>query len=409
MKRIAVIGAGFGDEGKGLTVDYMCSLLKRDCTVVRFNGSGQCGHTVQTPEGNRHTFKHFGCGTFQEVPTFFTKDAVLNPMIFAKEMRNFAKDFGVMPFINVDLGCHVITPYDVLINQIIERLRCNRHGSCGHGFGEAVERSMTGYATPFYKLRSMYNYNKFYDLMMNVRYSWVTERLENLGLKLIDIPENFFYILTNENIIKNFYNDWTFLNNYVKTVPPRECNNIAFEGGQGLLLDQDHEFFPHVTRSKTGLTNIEKFMAGWVQKEIDAIFVTRAYTTRHGSGPLPKELHSRPYHDAFEDTNKPSEWQGMLRYSYLNLDLIIPAIVKELKDTSLNVTPYMMITCMDQLNDKEDHPMKVIYDGITYELFPDEVENIIKSYVSNMGFLYSYGPTRLDVEGNIELNKSLGL
>ena len=62
MKAYAVIGANYGDEGKGLITDYLCRQVENPL-VIRFNGGAQAGHTVTTPEGIRHIFSHFGSGT----------------------------------------------------------------------------------------------------------------------------------------------------------------------------------------------------------------------------------------------------------------------------------------------------------------------------------------------------------
>ena len=58
-----VIGANYGDEGKGLTTDYFAAEHGSDALVVRFNGGAQAGHTVTTPDGGRHVFSHFGSGS----------------------------------------------------------------------------------------------------------------------------------------------------------------------------------------------------------------------------------------------------------------------------------------------------------------------------------------------------------
>lgn len=76
---IAVIGAGFGDEGKGLMTDYCCQRPKYT-TVVRFNGGAQAGHTVVTPDGRRHVFSHFGSGTLRGAATFLSRFFICNPI-----------------------------------------------------------------------------------------------------------------------------------------------------------------------------------------------------------------------------------------------------------------------------------------------------------------------------------------
>ena len=69
MKAIITVGLGFGDEGKGATVDYLARSLNADL-VVRFCGGAQAGHNVQLPDGGRHTFAQFGAGTFAGARTY---------------------------------------------------------------------------------------------------------------------------------------------------------------------------------------------------------------------------------------------------------------------------------------------------------------------------------------------------
>lgn len=72
-----VIGANFGDEGKGLMTDYFCNKLSADGSVlnIRHNGGAQAGHTVVTPDDKRHVFSHFGAGSFNShVATYLSED-----------------------------------------------------------------------------------------------------------------------------------------------------------------------------------------------------------------------------------------------------------------------------------------------------------------------------------------------
>ena len=82
MKNVRiVIGANFGDEGKGLMTDYFCSQAPPTEGVlnVRFNGGAQAGHTVVAPDGRRHIFGHLGAGSFlPNVATYLTSDFIIN-------------------------------------------------------------------------------------------------------------------------------------------------------------------------------------------------------------------------------------------------------------------------------------------------------------------------------------------
>ena len=119
MKYIKVIiGSNFGDEGKGLMTDYMCAKSKRP-VVIRFNSSAQAGHTVVTPNGRRHIFGHFCCGSLQDVPTFLSSYFSINPLLFLKEY-NELKEIDIVPYTMIDLNCPVVLPQDMLLNQIVE-------------------------------------------------------------------------------------------------------------------------------------------------------------------------------------------------------------------------------------------------------------------------------------------------
>src|SRR3954469_646850 len=88
-----VIGANFGDEGKGLLTDYYAALAGEEgypvrAYVIRFNGGAQAGHTVVTPgEGKRHIFSHFGSGALAGATTFLSRFFVVNPIFFRNECK----------------------------------------------------------------------------------------------------------------------------------------------------------------------------------------------------------------------------------------------------------------------------------------------------------------------------------
>lgn len=135
-----VCGANFGDEGKGLMTDYFCHQATskgENCIVVMSNGGAQRGHTVVTPDGIKHIFKHFGAGTFAGAATYCPEEFIINPMTFRKEYD----ELGYLPRTYIHRNCKWTTPYDMFINQIVEETRDNkRHGSCGMGIWETICR-----------------------------------------------------------------------------------------------------------------------------------------------------------------------------------------------------------------------------------------------------------------------------
>ncbi|GAF82360.1 unnamed protein product, partial [marine sediment metagenome] len=131
-----VIGATFGDEGKGLITHHLASRHGRDSIVVRFNGGAQAGHTVVTKNSKRHVFRHVGSGTFAGAATFLSQFFISNPILFLEELKEL-KNLKLKPKVYIDPESPITTPYDMMINQMAEEFRGNqRHGSCGVGFAE---------------------------------------------------------------------------------------------------------------------------------------------------------------------------------------------------------------------------------------------------------------------------------
>ena len=129
-KRIAVIGLGFGDEGKGMVTDYLCS-QSRNPLVIRFSGGHQAGHTVRR-DGISHTFANFGCGTLQGVPTYWSSGCTVDPVGLLNELKLLAYEMGDDVFnvkLYVNNECPVTTPYDMLYNR--RREKDMMQGTCG--------------------------------------------------------------------------------------------------------------------------------------------------------------------------------------------------------------------------------------------------------------------------------------
>jgi len=127
------------------------------------------------------------------------------------------------------------------------------------------------------------------------------------------------------------------------------AEDVIFEGAQGLLLDQNCGDFPHVTRSNTGMENVLQLTN---DRDLDVYYVTRAYTTRHGNGPLPYE-RGKPYDCIDDRTNTENEFQGRLRYSYLNLPKMRYAVMRDQRDSSFRCSAInAVVTCMDELPEK---------------------------------------------------------
>lgn len=346
MKAIAVIGAAFGDEGKGRLTHVFAAQAKGPAVVVRYNGGPQAGHTVIRDDGVGHIFHHYGAGTLDAAATYLSKYFICNPLLWIGEQ----KDLGqyVEPRLYVDPASPITTPYDMLINRESERARgVKRHGSCGYGVNETVVRLLDG---KFPLFAWHLERKDFVDRVKAIRDDYLPKRMETLRL----IPsENMREACDSKRLWDEFIDSAIQFHKVAIPMIASELprfETIIFEGSQGLCLAEDFRFFPHVTRSRTGLPNIVEICEQAGIADIEAVYVTRAYTTRHGRGPFPTEVPGLAYDDP---TNVENEWQGAMRFGHLDIDLVQEAVRGDMKKCGhLKVRCSLAITCMDQIRDQ---------------------------------------------------------
>lgn len=352
MRARAVIGASFGDCGKGLTVDYLCGIQGAGM-VVRFNGGAQAGHSVVTPEGQRHVFSHFGSGTLAGIPTFLSQFFICNPICYFRELKEMHEN-GITPTtLYAHPNCLVTTFADMMINQRLEDQRGKaRHGSVGLGVSETVERSFV----PELKITmaDLWNGTSLVSRLEQICGQYAEFRTG----KKIDEP----------SMVEHYLKVCERFAELVHPLGIAQCRDPVFEGAQGLLLDEDNkQFFPHVTRSNTGMKNVRILCEQAGIKDIDTYYVSRTYLTRHGAGPMPGEDPKMRFED---NTNTEHPWQGTLRFAPLIVDALHRRCAAD-------------------------------YGGSSYKLMLTHCDQLAPTTIAD---LYSYGPTRNDV--HIATNKS---
>lgn len=352
-----VIGANFGDEGKGLMTDYLANLRSNkdeETLVILHNGGSQRGHTVTTPEGKRHVFRHFGSGTYNNASTYLSEDFIVNPILFKKEYLELKKE-NIEPIVYINYNCKMTTIYDMLINQALEIFRGkDKHGSCGVGIYETIFRNRNRkeinlnfkeeaqYNSPYLALTvgefdELNTFNKI-EFLDTLRMDYLPKRLKELQIK--ELPDNLKKAWTSDNVLINFIDDFNFMRNnsfimrknYQELLKNHE--HLIFEGGQGLLLDQNNiDYFPHLTPSNTGLTNPRKILKDMDYKGIVKVYyVTRTYMTRHGVGKFKTECNKEMINSNMIDfTNVRNPFQDNLRYGMLDLFDLEDRIIKDLR------------------------------------------------------------------------------
>lgn len=397
-----IIGAGFGDEGKGLLTDFHAHKFGADCIVARFNGGAQAGHTVVLPDARRHVFSHFASGSLTGAETFLSRHFVSNPLLFKREKLELENLAAVSPVVFADERGLVTTPFDMLANQFAEAARgWGKHGSCGVGFGETIERGLhEQFATTIADLADA---KKLRQKLDAIRRDWTPARLGKLNvLKLTDEQQS---LLHAEKLIDDFIEAATDFYQDIKLARPDVLTARAqtiFEGAQGLLLDQDYGWFPHVTRSFTGLKNAIEIAREAGITKLDCVYATRAYATRHGAGHLPHELSEKPFTKIEDATNITNPHQDHLRFGWLDLDLLGATIKRdfELCATAPNIkfTKKLAVTCLDQLDEKS----VFVRGGALCETAPNNFIQAAATSANVREVYASFGQTRATIE-KIEL------
>jgi adenylosuccinate synthase len=372
-----VIGANFGDEGKGQMTNYIASSLpsyKKSLTILH-NGGAQRGHTVELRDGRRHVFHHFGAGTYAGSDTFFAKEFILNPIIFHKEYDELDRELEDMNDIHIfcDASCRITTPFDMILNQMMEEKRgADKHGSCGLGIYETITRCHWT-EDPSFKLTMndiFYLYedpNIIRNKLTNIKYGYFMKKIRKNNLQDI-YKEKWKDIVSDDNLIENFIFDLRFMRSKIDIVDDyRVADNydeLIFENGQGLLLDQNNNaYYPHLTPSNTGSDNVIEFVKDLIEMEdyfhsggiiVELCYITRSYMTRHGAGRFDTEIPKEKIgYEVIDKTNVPNKFQDTLRYGTLEISDLINRIDtdrrkwKELED-KIHVKTSVVFTHLEE-------------------------------------------------------------
>lgn len=334
MKVSIVLGMGFGDEGKGAFVNYLCSKSENPM-VVRFNGGHQVGHTVVVDD-KRHVFSNFGSGTLLNTPTYWSEYCTVNPMGVLKE-GNVLRSFGLNPQLIFNANAMITTPFDTLRNLKLDG--GHNHGTVGVGFGTTIQRNDDHYHLYVRDLMYPAIRDAKIKLLQEKYYGYVSP--DNSRTKMV-IDE--FKLACDDMISRYLVVD--NLNNLLD-------KELIFEGGQGIMLDMDYGFFPHVTRSNTTSKNameiINKLGIVADKKSVRTYYVTRAYQTRHGNGPMTNEGMDISYiKENPLETNVNDGFQGVFRKSPLDLDLLKYAFSCDRYHNPLS-RKSIVTTCLDQV------------------------------------------------------------
>ncbi len=364
----AVIGKNFGDEGKGLAVDYLADIPGK-VLVIRHNGGAQSGHTVERLD-KRFVFHELSSASFRHADTFWADTFFPDLYKLGEEMEDFYAIAGFRTTIYADISAKITIVDDVLLNMAAESVRgIHRHGSCGMGIYEAQCRSNAGFSITIKELLE-WTEEECLERLQEIRNVYLPQRLKKLWEELPEqlkeselskiLPEEYAELLQSDTVLENAVKEIYRNLQYIKPVNDvasflKTYDRVIFENGQGLMLDSENaEFSPHVTASRTGLINPCEFLVHWNCVLDEVVYVTRSYVTRHGAGPLPGECDGTELGIMEEDqTNLDNLWQGSLRYArHESIESFVTPVLEDLqnlKKYDLSVpTCSLMITHLNE-------------------------------------------------------------
>lgn len=326
MKRaIITVGLGFGDEGKGATVDFLARRLEADL-VVRYCGGSQAGHNVELPDGRRHTFSQFGAGTLasaSEPPrTYLGPNVVIDPLALVREARHLT-ELGVrdpLRLLVIHPRCLVTTLCHQILNRLRELSRGNaKHGSCGQGIGEARAYWLR-YGEDAIFAADLRHPDRLRHKLELQRQRTLLELQDVIDRIPADVLHEFdLWELNAEAAAYDLH--VAFPDELVMDAALPPFRTAIFEGAQGVLLDEYRGFHPYTTWSTVTPHHAWELIQAAGIEAVAVLGITRAYTTRHGEGPLP--TFTAELTNGLRDAGNPwNRWQGSLRCGWLDLPLI---------------------------------------------------------------------------------------
>jgi adenylosuccinate synthase len=281
-KNVVVIGTHWGDEGKGKVVDL---LTDHAHAVVRFQGGHNAGHTLVV-NGQKTVVHLVPSGILRPgVICLIGNGVVLSPGALLEELKRL-EDTGlaVSDRLKISPGCPLILPYHVSLDLMRENLRGNQAiGTTGRGIGPAYEDKVARRGLRVADLLDAAQFAAKLEEVMDY-HNFVLENYFHTDR--VDFQQTLAEALQQGEEIEPMVADVVSILQDLQS----EGKNILFEGAQGSLLDIDHGTYPFVTSSNTTAGAISSG-CGVGPLDLDYILgITKAYTTRVGSGPFPTEL-----------------------------------------------------------------------------------------------------------------------
>lgn len=281
-KNVVVIGTQWGDEGKGKIVDWLAESAHG---VVRFQGGHNAGHTLWI-KGQKTILRLIPSGIMHPgITCYIGNGVVLSPQALMTEIQELEQaGLSVRDRLRISPACPLILPYHVALDQAREAKRGQaKIGTTGRGIGPAYEDKVARRAL---RVQDLYDPQTFASKLEEVLDLHNFMLTKYLGAQAISMQAVLQEAMTYAPMLEPMVADVSELLYQAQ----QQGQNILFEGAQGALLDIDHGTYPFVTSSNC-LAGAAAAGAGVGPQRLHHVLgITKAYTTRVGSGPFPTEL-----------------------------------------------------------------------------------------------------------------------
>jgi adenylosuccinate synthase len=285
MPAIVLLGAQWGDEGKGKATDLLGNRVQY---VVRYQGGNNAGHTVVIPTKNgpeKFALHLLPSGILTpEVIPVIGNGVVIDPAVLLNEIKGLNERGIDTSKLKISADAHIITSYHVMLDKTIERfLGKSKIGTTGRGIGPAYGDKVSRVGI---RVQDLYDESILRKKVEGSLASKNQTLVKVYNRRAVDVDAIVTELLSYADKLKPYLANTSLLLHEAL----ERGDNVLLEGGQGTLLDVDHGTYPFVTSSNPTAGGAATGSGIGPTKITRVIGIVKAYTTRVGEGPFPTEL-----------------------------------------------------------------------------------------------------------------------
>ncbi|GFZ33362.1 adenylosuccinate synthetase [Clostridium zeae] len=367
MSAFIVLGAQWGDEGKGKMTDY---LAEEADVIVRFQGGNNAGHTVEV-EDKQYKLHLIPSGVLYDSKlNIIGNGVVVDPKALFEEI-DYLEGLGVKVTpekLMISDRAHLIMPYHRVLDRLKEQARGkNDIGTTGKGIGPCYTDKFERSGIRICDLLHKDVFTEKLKINVEAKNEYITTVLNGEALSFEEIYND--YIAYAERL-RPYIQDTS-----VKVYDAIKSNKqVLFEGAQGMLLDIDYGTYPYVTSSNTTSGGVSNGVGIGPTMITNAVGIAKAYTTRVGKGPFPTELENETGEWIREKGHEFGVTTGRARRcGWLDL-VILKTTVRVCGLTSLAVTKIDTLAGLEKIKVCVGYK----FNGSVIDYFPASLEDLAK-------------------------------